>query len=174
MPRSAATIIGLALVAVSIGFNIWRYPIVWRMISPVAAPAAPRAPAAVEASHPSAAASAVQPIKLPPAQPQPATPQPATPPLMLATQGEPKPVRGPASDAAPAAAERGLPASTSLEKPLVPVPRMAAVAKPIGTADAAAAVRRLPPVDPNVPTMSGSYASGRSDAIPIYPSTGIQ
>jgi len=93
---------------------------------------------------------------------------------MLATQGEPKPVRGPASDAAPAAAEYGLSASTSLEKPLVPVPRMAAVAKPIGTADAAAAVRRLPPVDPNVPTLAGPYASGPSGAIPIYPSTGIQ
>ena len=36
MPKSAATIFGLALVAVSIGFNIWRYPIVWRMSGPTA------------------------------------------------------------------------------------------------------------------------------------------
>ena len=34
MPRSAATIFGLALVAFSIGFNTVRYPIVWDMVGP--------------------------------------------------------------------------------------------------------------------------------------------
>jgi hypothetical protein len=207
MPRSAATIFGLVLVACSIGFNLWRYPIVWRMADPIVAPAAmsaaPKAtPAAGESSHPSAATSAVQPIKSPPAPPE-----RATPPLVPATQSEPTPVRGATNDVTPPGSERGLTVSTgvtsekslpipqapplqwggvsrqqgsigscnNLERPLAPVPGMATVAKPTGTAEPADAVRRLPPVDPNMRTMAGTFASGSSGgAIPIYPSTGIE
>jgi hypothetical protein len=184
MPRSATTLFGLALVACSIGFNIWRYPIVWQMAGPMA---------------PAAATSAIQPIKSPLAKPEPAMPPPTLP-----TGSEPKSVRGAAVDVTPTGAERGLSAPTgvtsekfsplpqapplqwggvsrqrgsieshtSLERPLVPVPRMAAVAKPIGMAEPAGAVRRLPPVDPNVPPMAGPGLSG--GAIPVYPSTGIE
>ena len=110
MPRPAATILGLVLVASSIGFNIWRYPIVWRMAGPMAAPAAatpaatPKAtPAAAESSHPSAATSAIQPVKSPLAEPARATPS-----LALPTENEPKPVRGAANGVTPAGAERDL------------------------------------------------------------------
>ena len=37
MPRSAAAILGLTLVAFSIGFNTVRYPMVWEMIGPARA-----------------------------------------------------------------------------------------------------------------------------------------
>jgi hypothetical protein len=180
MPKSAATIFGLALVAVSIGFNIWRYPIVWRMTAPSAPPAtktataAPRpAPAAVEPARSSVATSAVQPIKLPPPKPE-----SATPPLALAGSEAPKPIPGvansPTADAM-ATAEQSPSAPDNLEKPLVPIPRMATAAIPIGTPKAAKEMHRLPPVDPNMPTLVGlSSCSSSAGAIPIYPSTGIR
>ena len=191
MPRSAATLFGLAFVAFSIGFNTWRYPIVWQMAGATTASAAPTpaamkaAPAAADESpKPSAAAPTAQPGKLPAAEAQPATPS-----LMLGAQAAQKPIAGTANESAignarPLAAKPAMDVaslarpgpldSNGLEKPLVPIPRMGAVAKVADTSGTASAVRRLPPVDPNVPPM-GTYASGSSgDAIPIYPSTAIQ
>ncbi len=96
---------------------------------------------------------------------------------MLAVSDAPKPIPDAVNSPTAvtmATAEQRPPASSNLEKPLVPIPRMAIAAGPIGTLEAAHAVRRLPPVDPNVPTLTGPYASGPPGAIPIYPSTGIQ
>ena len=183
MPKSAATIFGLVLVAVSIGFNIWRYPIVWRMTTSTASPATktaatppatPRpAPAAVEPARSSVATSAVQPIELPPPKPE-----SATPPLTLARSETPTPIpsvaKSPTADAM-ATAEQRPPAPDNLEKPLVPIPRITTTARPVGSPEAAKDVLRLPPVDPNMPTLVGSYpCSSSAGAIPTYPSTGIR
>jgi hypothetical protein len=183
MPKSAATFFGLALIAVSIGFNIWRYPIVWRMTSPTGSSAAtsagttpttpkPAPPAAVEPSGGSAVAAPVQPIKPPPSEPR-----AATPPLMLAASEPPRPIvdaaRIAATDAV-AAAKRAEASSSTLEKPMVPIPRLVVTAGPIGTCQAVGEVRRLPPVDPYAATLIGTNDSGPLGAIPTYPSTGIR
>ena len=179
MPKSAGTLFGLALVAASIGFNIWRYPIVWRMTGPMGAPlakttaappVAPRpAPAAVEPAGSSAATSAVQPIKLLPPKPE-----PTTPPLMLAATAAPRPIPGTANRAdTMTTAGRRPSAADDLEKPLVPVPSMAAAALPPETSDGVNGVRRLPPVDPNMPTLVGTYPSGPSALSRSIPALGF-
>jgi hypothetical protein len=89
----------------------------------------------------------------------------------------PKPIPDAAnspSTAAPATVEQRPSVSSNLEKPLVAIPRTAIAAGVTGTLETANAVRRLPPVDPSVPTLTGPYVSGPPGAIPIYPSTGIQ
>jgi hypothetical protein len=176
MPKSAATMFGLVLVASSIGFNIWRYPIVSEMAGPIAAPAVPTEAPATEpgSSHSSGVPPRTQPAETPSPEPQPATPPPA-----LATQGEAKAADGAAGKAAdggtPQAAERGRSAPNDLERPLVAIPRIATTARSDDATEAGGAVHRLPPVDPNMPPIAGSYASGSSGgAIPIYPSTGIE
>lgn len=175
MPRSATTIFGLVLVALSIGFNTWRYPIVWRLAGSSAAPAA-----AAESPRGLTATPAAEPAK----------PAPVNPAPTLATQNAAQPAAAetnkpaaiptspvevsPPISAAPVAAEKRLPVAVSQEKPLVPVPKMVAFAKPSGSAEGTAGVRRLPPVDTNSPSPATLYASGSSDgAIPIYPSTGM-
>lgn len=183
MPRSATIIFGLVLVAFSIGFNTWRYPVVWQMVSPASASAAavkpPTATPAVQPENPATAEPKAKPKK-----------KKTTPPPALATQTEVKPIldvvaKKPAADAplpseaklpdvataatTPPAANPGLPASTSLEKPLVAVPKLMTVEKPI----VAAEVHRLPPVDPNVPLVRNVSASP-GGAIRVYPSTGIE
>jgi hypothetical protein len=175
MPRSAATIFGLVLVASSIGFNTWRYPVVWRMAG---------SPAASADSGDSSQPSAAQPARALSAEPERA----ALPPT-LATQGEmrpepnaanptaaPSPPLGanPPSGAELAAVDHRLPTTTGQEKPLAPVPRVVAFEKSVGAA-ADIAVRRLPPVDPNVPSPPIRHVSENpGGAIPIYPSTGIE
>jgi hypothetical protein len=177
MPRSAANFFGLVLVVFSIGFNTWRYPVVWRMASEPTASAA-----SGESSQPSAPTLSAQPAK--PAMAE--TERTAIPPI-LATQSETQPASNtmgkpvaafpPLESNRPIVAslatiEHRLPESTSQEKPLAPVPKAIAAARPMGTA-AEAVVRRLPPVDPNVPPPTGLTASASpGDAIPIYPSTG--
>jgi hypothetical protein len=184
MPRSATIIFGLVAVAVSIGFNVWRYPIVWRMTGPTATPTV-TAPAATPAAANTPAVSKVEPpavAESPPAahaspQEQPSKPtvdepKPATPPLMMAAKSEPKPVhvvpKESAAAVAPPAAGHGPAALASIERPMVPVPKIAATTKP----DVAAEVRRLPPVDPNMPRITRANEPG--GAIRIYPSTGIE
>ena len=159
MPRSAATIFGLVLVAASIGFNTWRYPIVWRMAGPIAAPEV-----AVASPQPPTATPAAPRAEPPKAELPSAAPLPA--PLM-------EDAAKPTADARSTAVEHPAPAPTNLERPLAPVPRMATMDKTTG-ADAAAAVRRLPPVDPNVPPAAVGYVSAPGNAVPMYPSTGIE
>jgi hypothetical protein len=178
MPRSVANIFGMVMVVLSIGFNIWRYPIVWKMAGPATAGAS-------EMSHPATtpeSAPAAQPAK-----PAAVEPERAASPPTLATQSEPKPaadagaksavVAAPVNASPPihvepvaAVAEKAAPISPSPAKPLVPVPKMVAKAAAVG----AGAVRRLPPVDESQPQPTAMYASGATGAIPIYPSTGIK
>jgi hypothetical protein len=62
----------------------------------------------------------------------------------------------------------------SMKKPLVPIPSMAVAPLPAETPEEANGVRRLPPVDPDMPTLVGPCPSSPPGALPIYPSTGIQ
>ena len=183
MPRPAATIFGIALVAFSIGFNMWRYPIAWQLAAPAAAPAV-----AVESPHRPAANPSPKPAEPPRADAARAMQTEAKPVTEAATKAtDDSPRLGMiAPIAASAVAERHWPASANLERPMVPISKMAAtgtvpifVSAKMGlspsTPGVAAAVRRLPPVDPYVPSPAAGYASASANgAIPIYPSTGIE
>jgi hypothetical protein len=181
MPKSMTTILGLALAAVSIGFNAWRYPIVWPAVSkstelavkdespkltPQPAPPAPVAEKAVVAESPRKPEPAV-------ASPTPAEQDAAKSAAASAPAAIPAPpskVDAP-MEAKPAVAERRAEPSAGDEKRLVPVPKRVLAAKPMGAAEGVTSVRRLPPVDPNV---AAPVAGDPSKGIPIYPSTGIE
>jgi hypothetical protein len=167
MPRSVATLLGIALAAFSIGFNTVRYPMVWEMVGPAA-----RAGGSAESAIASQSAQPERPATHPPMPP----PQkPAKPIEVVSTAATGKAVDSvrpaetkPTVAAGPAAAE------TVARKPLVPVtPVMLAIAgdkKPGGEA-----IRRLPPVDrpgPNV--IGGAQAWSPGGPIPVYPTTGIE
>jgi hypothetical protein len=162
MPRSVATFLGLILVAVSIGFNAWRYPSLWPAVAMTTTPAP-----ADNSSQPSASDAK-------PAEDSSAEPAETPPPPAVATQSEPEPAA--ASPAAISASPAAAPAAVAPkeEKPLVPVPRVVAAAGPIGAASGTASVRRLPPVEPDVPPMTTSALTLPTGTIPIYPSTGIK
>jgi hypothetical protein len=168
MPRSVATFLGLVLVAVSIGFNVWHYPSVWPAVGETATPAPSE-----NSSQPSASASDAKPAESLSTEPA-ETPPPAAP----AAHGEPKPAAVNQTAAIPSPPTETPPAVpavvTKEEKPLVPVPRVVAAAGPIGMPSGSASVRRLPPVDPNVPPVTASALVSPSGSIPIYPSTGIK
>jgi hypothetical protein len=169
MPRSVATFLGLILVAVSIGFNVWRYPSLW----PAVGETATAAPSnnSLQPSASTSDAKLAESLSTEPAE----TPAPPT----LATQSEPEPVAVNQAAAIPSPPAETPPAAppavvTKEEKPLVPVPRVVAAAGPIGAASSTASVRRLPPVEPDVPPMTTSALTLPTGTIPIYPSTGIK
>jgi cytoskeletal protein RodZ len=163
--------LGLVLVAVSIGFNAVRYPVVWEMIGP--------AVTSESASHP---VTLAQKSDNPPQQ-QPVVP---TPPPIRPIEVKPAPEVGnkvvkesaapaspmPASGAGTVAKsmEAGVP-EPEAKKSLVPV-------APVGLSNATgnelaggAGIRRLPPVDPRVVAPTGQLSNG---TIPVYPTTGIE
>jgi hypothetical protein len=173
MPKSVATIFGLALVASSIGFNTWRYPAVLRMVgsTPVASEESSQALASKSAEESATPASA---------EPESATPSP-----VLATKteamaepaGKPVPVATPSPEAkppiavVPAATESAATQPNNSEKPLVPVPKVTIPEKARAVDNVV--VRRLPPVDPGVLPPDGNTPASNG-AIRIYPSTGLQ
>jgi hypothetical protein len=189
MPRTAATLCGLVLVALCIGLNTVRYPIVRQMLASTAvasvsdpssspatdqpAPAADSPPSRVpsETAPSSSAAAAVKPV--------PEVAQGSDGERATSTSGandgtvsaETKtPIPDPPSGDAESAGR-----SLKPERPLVPVP---AIPVPGGAAlgvDPAALVRRLPPVDANQPVPAGSMGASSPDGtIPVYPTTGIR
>ncbi len=189
MSRTAATIIGLVLVACSIGFNTSRYPIVWRMTGPSAAtavatstattaepaPVPPATPAPVKPAEP---IKPVEPIKEKPVVPVAPAKEEAKPSPDVANEKNvttAKPKADPPNASQPKD-ERFSFASTSTpsDKPLTPVPRVISVERMLGEPDPAASVCRLPPVDPNVPSPARDTSPLPGGAIPIYPSTGIE
>ncbi len=185
MPRSAATILGLALVAFSIGFNTARYPIVWEMVSPTRAS---------EKAQPSAPSPPEQPASRPPAPPQrPAPPRKAEP---IAVKPAPKPPApkppapkvakksvvddsrptgaGPASGRA-VANDKAAPAKAKPQKRLVPVTQVTLANAPANEATGAAVIRRLPPVEPTDSSSANRQpAIFSGGSIPVYPTTGIE
>ena len=160
MPRSAATILGLALVALSIGFNTVRYPAVWEMIGPARASektlSSASSPAAEAASHPPAPLPRAEPPPRPAPPPRKAEPIAVKPAPVVAAKSvaqKPQPAAaspeaGHAADKKPAASKQVAAAPPKPQKQLVPVTQ---VSLPNAPADAAAigtVIRRLPPVDP--------------------------
>lgn len=194
MPRSAAAILGLMLVALSIGFNTMRYPVVWEMVGPARAsksaqPAAalqsekPDGPAPQERvrtpSHPSNSGKAKLERK---AGEKAATDKPhPTKPIQVkpAAESAGKMVAGNAksaevgstNSAAVARAAEGM----ADGRPLVPVAVVSARNTPGGEAANGAAVRRLPPVEQVEPNFAnGDQTPFLNGSIPVYPTTGIE
>ena len=137
MPRSAATILGLVLVASSIGFNSVRYPVVWEMIGPLSANQSTQPAAASQAEKPDSPAT--QPPAPPPGQP--AKPIEMKPAPEAADQRAVQ--NGVAGRAAPAGGNDAAAAEPGVRKPLIPVTPVSMTGGPTD----AAAIRRLPPVE---------------------------
>ena len=193
MPRSATTILGLALVAFSIGFNTVRYPIVWEMVSPArasekvkpSAPSPPEEPASRPSAPPQRPAPPprkAEPIAVKPA-PKPPAPKPAVKPVPTPA---PKVVKksvaddsrstnaGPASGSA-AASEKAAAVKTQPPKPLVPVTQVSPSNAPANEVTGAAVLRRLPPVEPTDASAANRQPAVFSGgSIPVYPATGIE
>jgi hypothetical protein len=195
MPKTAAAVLGFALVTGSIGFNTVRYPVVWKMVGSV---------------DPSKPAS-----ESPPAIVVPPPPMPESPPPIALRTPEPTTVRtdnytelaetkqestsvpestptpetaDKAATVPPAAADTGeispnSPATTGSEegqkpmaeesrKPLVPVPPVSISKDAAGNVRSSSGFVRLPPVDFHGLGSNG-YDTSRlfSGTLPNYPST---
>ena len=165
MTRTAATMFGLTLVALSIGFNTVRYPVVWEMAGPAQA-------------NESAQAAAVS----PPEKTESLAPAQSAPSPSPAGQAEVRPDPEPADRFAvdrSASAETNSPGNADsaaiagsvdmpeAQRPLVPV-------MPHSGTELAGGVRRLPPVDrANSGRIDRSAGSIFTGPIPLYPKTGI-
>ncbi len=164
MAKTMATIFGLVLVAVSIGLNTARYPIVWQMAEPALASKTS------DESPPTAS----------PEQPATQAPHVATPEATdLFTKDDPQPEETTPAieyDVSPTddlpVTEGPTAASPVMEEPLTPV-YFAGLSGGEGSGMVAReAVRRLPPVVWSDPIQAGSWSN--SGSIPVYPSTGIE
>jgi hypothetical protein len=71
MPRPATVLLGLILVACSIGFNTMRYPVVWEMVGPAQTHPSAQSAAATqsEKAEPSVPSQQAEPPPAPPAKP---------------------------------------------------------------------------------------------------------
>jgi hypothetical protein len=177
MPRPAAALLGIALIAVSIGFNMTQYPKVWEMVGPAPAGGSASSLSALSSDVPPGKAIAPLPTSFAAVPPRDAAEQAPTTPAnagMEKTQTE-KTATG--QDQRPIAA---VPPSVETENPskaekmpLTPVSFPSASAAPANNFAADSGIRRLPPVDQITPNPNGSGIPRRSDgSIPIYPSTG--
>jgi hypothetical protein len=177
MPRTVTILLGFLAVAVSIGWNVVHYPVVWEMVGSAGASAS-ATPTATTTSR-----TAQQSF----AQQQPASP---TPPPIRPTEVKPAPEVGDqvkidrAASATPkptavdvaATKKEGRPTTgADASKSLVPVAPADTFDMRDGNAAGGVGIRRLPPVDAagaGVPTQwQGMPGNG---AIPVYPSTGIE
>lgn len=189
MPRFAATMMGLVLVAFSIGFNTVRYPVVWEMVDPARAseraePAAVTQPAEPESPAPTPPVSASPPPE--PAKPIEVAPTPevkaASEVAVQPAEGVDKAVsekgqatEGVASDGDGAAkSEEAVEAELAARKPLVPVTVMDTPTASGDKAVGGAGISRLPPVDPNDSNLASRNLQLPGGSIPIYPTTGIE
>jgi hypothetical protein len=166
MPRSAATILQLALVAFSIGFNTVRYPVVWEMLSAAGSGASGQPTAAQQQQQQEPPASVQE--ASPPARPIEAPPAAQVADRRGAEQSPP------AAAACPNANQRAAD-QPDAGRPLVPVTRISAQSAPESGAADAAVIRRLPPVEQaNLNSVNPQRGGLPSDTIPIYPTTGIE
>jgi hypothetical protein len=180
MPRFAATILGLVLVAFSIGFNTVRYPVVWEMVNPAQANAAVPTTTVTQPAEPESPAPPA-PVTPPPepAKPIEVTPTPevkATPDVTDKTvNGTVQASEGGTSDTdAAAKSEEAVEADLAARKPLVPVTVVSSPRFAGNVAVGGAGISRLPPVDQNDPNPATRNAQLSSGSIPIYPTTGIE
>lgn len=174
--------LGLVLVAFSIGFNTDRYPVVWEMVNPTRAnetaqPATVTRPAEPECPAPAPPAPAAPPPE--PAKPIEVTPTPevkAAPDVTdKIVDGNVQPGEGGASDSdAAAKTEEAVEAELAARKPLVPVTVVNSPSVAGNVAVGGAGISRLPPVDRNDPNLASRNAQLSNGSIPIYPTTGIE
>ncbi len=172
MPKVAATLASLLLIASSIGVNIARYPQVGRSVDAGQRP------------------DAIEPANSAPAQQQANVVEPATPNPLPTSKAEIEPAK-PRQAAAVPVAENLQAEESNTSQPiadtaqlkstgLVPILGVRPMAPIVGTQPAVDslgmpvdidAVRRLPPVDPSVPT-AADYQPGEMDkAATAYPAT---
>ena len=161
MPRSVAAMLGLILVALSIGVNTARYPVVWEMVgaSRVCEPAQ-----SVALLHSEEGQSSAKPLPhpIPPIDVGPVSELTKKPVVDGEVPHQSKLVAQ-ATPREPAAEPRR-------NKPLVPVvPVSSRSAK-----DSAGAIRRLPPVGRTGMMPGGDLSQFFGPSIPIYPTTGIE
>lgn len=83
MPKTAATLLGFAIVVVSIGFNTTRYPVVWEMVGPAGQPAG--AADTTQPAMPSANTESPAPVAQESPSPLPAAPAAEVQPVPEAT-----------------------------------------------------------------------------------------
>lgn len=174
MPKAATIILGLVLVAVSIGFNTVRYPVVWEMIDP--ARASGLAQSAVASQPRQTASLPTLPERAPPLQLEPAKPIAMN--LEAKVAGKNASDRKPSIEASRKVADTmtgdKAPAASGPEsrKLLVPVTPASAVGN---EAVGGAGIRRLPPVVKNeADAANGRLRLSFDGSIPVYPTTGIE
>jgi len=173
MPRTAATILGFLLVALSIGFNTVRYPEVWEMVNPNRVSGAPPETAAPVPEKPASAPPQLavpspppKPIEVKPPKPIEVTPTPAV--AEQAAVEQPGVEQKKAKGNEPATDPEG-------RKPLVPVAQVNTAETPEKGGADGAGIRRLPPVDPNGASLvNRGLQALEGGSIPIYPTTGIE
>jgi len=152
----------MVLVALSIGFNTVRWPIVEPVVgraeksalpgesaAPPVVPEQPANPPAAQAADLTPAAPAVKPL-----------------PDLNKTVGDDPP-------ASPSEPPVDAP-SIRQQAPLVPVPRVHTSAAPAAGIEYDGTVRRLPPIDPSEPPVVTGNRPSPDGAIPVYPNTGIE
>ncbi|MCE5303906.1 MAG: hypothetical protein LLF97_12475 [Planctomycetaceae bacterium] len=176
MPRSATTLLGLALVALSIVFNTVRYPAVWEMVAserlgetpPATPPKKPDSPNdRTSTPAKNSPVATVQPIEVQPTEAiakvdagQEATLS-GNDGRAVAESSTPGPTDPPPYDAGHLRLDR---------KPLVPItPVVSATDSTTGSV-----VRRLPPVESTPAGPFGQNAAALGNPAPWYPSTGLQ
>ncbi len=157
MPRSVATLIGCILAALSLGFNIVRYPVVWEMAGPVG---------------PSESADTSASAREEPSEPAP-PPNPVGP---IAATPSPEPIHAIVADEGPSAEASA--EDDALADDDAGMHRLLAPVIPIGAAPGNAAggavLRRLPPVEQGLPQNRPGIDSAYAGSIPVYPTTGIE
>ena len=188
MPRSAATIFGLALAAISIGFNTVRYPLRvgndWSRTSrrESAVVGAIRAGGTRESSANAAATCRTATTSRSPATEGRADCRQAGPVVaQKSVAKKPQPAApGPesgraAADKKPAASPKVAAAEPKPQKRLVPVTQVSRSNAPADAATVGTVIRRLPPVEPVDPNATNGNAAPTPDgSIPVYPTTGIE
>ncbi len=184
MLRPAAVLLGVTLIAVSIGFNTMRYPVVWEMVGPKQTavdtpPAAEPAPRPEEPKPPETVSEPTVPREEPkaleltskPAEPIEVAPAPEVGKQVAAEdvqETDAEVISMPVDHPAEATVEEK---TAETPKPLVPV-SLASTTEAAGPqAVFGEGIRRLPPVE-----MSQSLpvsVQAVDGAIPIYPTTGV-
>ena len=167
VPKFAATLASLLLIASSIGVNIARYPQVGRTVDAGQRTDAPETTSPAPAAQQASPVETIHPDSLPARETE---IEPAKSPQVAEVAPAEKPrVEEPLDPKPPAGAARPqpAPAATILDvRPMVPVAGLGTVA---GTADPPAGyddLQRLPPVEPTVSAVTELQALGPDEAQP--------
>lgn len=165
MPKAVTAMLGLVLVAISIGFNTARYPIIWEMVGAAGVNSSPgptKSPVSEEVERPTSSPPPV--VSVP------------SPSDAVVTPAAPR-IGDRAADAAPASlkpvnTDGTAAAESEPSQSLTPV--LAADVLAGGNGLIGSGVRRLPPVQNDAATAAAQTAGQLTyGVIPVYPTTGI-